>query len=64
MKLLDGETFYSWCYEKSKLVGSDLLLKTKNFLKRNRHWLNLLALVNSDLKALKLIYILVFLAQV
>ncbi|KAL2937379.1 Cytochrome P450 27C1 [Bienertia sinuspersici] len=32
IKLLDGETFYFWCYEKSKLVGSDLLLK--NLLKR------------------------------
>ncbi|KAL2939747.1 Protein RnfH [Bienertia sinuspersici] len=34
MKLLDGETFYFWCSEKSKLLGSDLLLKMKNLLKR------------------------------
>ncbi|KAL2934478.1 Polyribonucleotide nucleotidyltransferase [Bienertia sinuspersici] len=31
--LLDGETFYFWCSEKSKLLGSDLLLKMKNLLK-------------------------------
>ncbi|KNA19211.1 hypothetical protein SOVF_063300 [Spinacia oleracea] len=33
MKLLDGEPFYFWCSEKSKLLGSDLLLKMKDLLK-------------------------------
>ncbi|KAL2900667.1 putative endonuclease 4 [Bienertia sinuspersici] len=32
MKLLDGETFYFWCSEKSKLLGSDMLLKTSSFI--------------------------------
>ncbi|KAH9602838.1 hypothetical protein KSS87_022751 [Heliosperma pusillum] len=34
VKLLDGETFYFWCSERSKLLGIDLLSKMKDFLRR------------------------------
>lgn len=33
VKVPDGETFYFWCSEKSKLLGSDLLSKIKDLLK-------------------------------
>ncbi|XP_021769138.1 uncharacterized protein LOC110733402 isoform X1 [Chenopodium quinoa] len=34
MKLPDGDPCYFWCSEKSKLLGSDLLWKMKDLLKR------------------------------
>ncbi|KAL6980655.1 hypothetical protein U1Q18_022292 [Sarracenia purpurea var. burkii] len=34
IKIPDGEVFYFWCSEKSKLLGNELLAKMKDLLKR------------------------------